>query len=155
MEKSYVGPFRGEYYFLSNMFECPVEYDGLRYRSSEAAFQAQRCFDKNERVKFTSMTGFEAKAYAKELWKQGLALSDRGSDQILRIMYDVCLAKFTQNPELKTRLLSTGTTPLIEENWWHDNFWGACNCNKCRLKDRKNYMGKILMRIRRELAAKA
>lgn len=33
--------FRGRYYFLSNFYPSPIEIDGLRYESAEAAFQGQ------------------------------------------------------------------------------------------------------------------
>lgn len=45
--------FRGEYRFLSNFYEAPVEYRGLRYGSNEAAFQAQKCLTEEERREFT------------------------------------------------------------------------------------------------------
>ena len=32
--------FRNEYSFLSNMYECPIVYHGIKYRCAEAAFQA-------------------------------------------------------------------------------------------------------------------
>lgn len=34
--------FRGRYYFLSNFYPSPIEIDGLRYESAEAAFQGQK-----------------------------------------------------------------------------------------------------------------
>jgi hypothetical protein len=49
-------------------------------------------------------------------------------------------------------LLSTGDMELTESNWWHDNFWGVCTCNKC--KDGENNLGKILMDIRLNLKQK-
>ena len=42
--------FRGEYAFLSNFYDAPVEYNGLSFRNSEAAFQAQKTIDEIERV---------------------------------------------------------------------------------------------------------
>ena len=62
------------------------------------------------------------------------------------IMYEVCRAKFTQHEDLKARLLSTGSAQLIEGNDWNDREWGVCN------SEGKNKLGKILMRIREELA---
>ena len=34
--------FRGPYWFLSNMSEYPVVYEGLLYRNSESAYQAAK-----------------------------------------------------------------------------------------------------------------
>ena len=62
-----------------------------------------------------------------------------------QIMYEICLAKFTQNEELKEKLLATGNEELVEGNTWHDTYWGVCN------RRGKNKLGKILMRVRSEL----
>ena len=35
-----INRFVDEYYFLSNFYECPVEYNGIVYGNNEAAFQA-------------------------------------------------------------------------------------------------------------------
>jgi ribA/ribD-fused uncharacterized protein len=52
--------------------------------------------------------------------------------------------------ELKDLLLSTDNLLLIEGNFWHDNFYGSCYCEKCGNKG-KNHLGKILMKVRDEL----
>ena len=61
-------------------------------------------------------------------------------------MYEVCRAKFMQHSDLKEQLLSTGSVQLVEGNDWNDREWGVCN------GEGKNKLGKILMRIRGELA---
>lgn len=60
-------------------------------------------------------------------------------------MYEICKAKFSQNTELKKRLLSTGNEHLEEGNTWGDKIWGTVNGVG------ENRLGKILMRIREEL----
>ena len=60
-------------------------------------------------------------------------------------MYDICYAKFTQNEELKSRLLATGTHLLEEGNTWGDKIWGTVD------GEGENHLGKILMRVRKEL----
>lgn len=60
-------------------------------------------------------------------------------------MYEIVLAKFKQNRDLKKRLLATGTSELIEGNTWGDVIWGMCKGQG------ENKLGKILMRIRNEL----
>ena len=62
-----------------------------------------------------------------------------------QIMYEICKAKFTQNPDLAEKLLETGDAELIEGNWWHDTTWGMCN------GEGQNLLGKILMRVREEI----
>lgn len=64
------------------------------------------------------------------------------------VMREVVRAKFTQHKELRELLLSTGEAELIEhtknDNYWADGGDGTG----------KNRLGKILMEIRDELAAK-
>lgn len=67
-----------------------------------------------------------------------------------QIMYEIVKAKFS-NPFLAKKLINTGDEILCEGNYWHDNYWGACNCPNCKLLPRKNMLGQILMRVREEL----
>lgn len=48
-------------FFLSNFYETPVVFEELTYTSSEAAFQAAKTTNQNERMKFTTLNPFEAK----------------------------------------------------------------------------------------------
>ena len=61
------------------------------------------------------------------------------------VMYEICKAKFRQNPDLAERLISTSDFELIEGNNWGDHIWGVCDGYG------ENRLGKILMRIREEL----
>ena len=72
-------------------------------------------------------------------------LRDGWDDMRVAIMYDVCLAKFTQNPDLMRRLKQTGTARLEEGNNWGDTFWGVVDGQG------KNMLGDILMKIRDEI----
>ena len=56
-----IGEFRGAYYFLSNFFSAPVEYDGISYLNNEAAFQAQKTKTREERYAFSSLDPSAAK----------------------------------------------------------------------------------------------
>ena len=135
-----IDKFNGKYDFLSNFYVAPVTYNGLTFQSNEAAFQAQKTLNEGQRRKFTRMAPNKAKAKGRNV----ILRSDW--EQIKnKIMYEVCYAKFSQNPELKEKLLLTGDEELIEGNTWHDTYWGVCN------RRGKNKLGKILMRIREEL----
>jgi len=63
----------------------------------------------------------------------------------VKLMFELVLEKFKQNPELKQKLLETGNQELIEGNTWNDTFWGVCNGQG------QNWLGKILMLVRSEL----
>ena len=62
-----------------------------------------------------------------------------------QIMYEIVLNKFSQNEELRKKLIATGDEYLEEGNTWHDTYWGVCNGKG------KNKLGKILMQVREEL----
>jgi ribA/ribD-fused uncharacterized protein len=57
-------------------------------------------------------------------------------------MYDACLAKFSQHPDLKQLLLDTGDAIIIEHTK-NDNYWGDGGDGTGR-----NQLGKTLMRVR-------
>jgi ribA/ribD-fused uncharacterized protein len=135
-----VNSFRGKYAFLSNFYNCNVVWEGKDYKNSEAAFQAGKSTNPFVRDVFRSMSGSQAKRHGRII-----NLRPDWEEVKLDIMYQVCYAKFTQNPELKLKLLATGDKYLEEGNTWGDKFWGAVNGVG------KNNLGKILMRIRDEL----
>ena len=60
-------------------------------------------------------------------------------------MLDIVYVKFTQNEELKQRLLSKKDAELREGNYWKDTHWGVCNGVGL------NMLGKTLMVVREML----
>ena len=138
-----INSFRNKYFFLSNFYKTPVTFDGLTYGSSEAAFQAQKTLDIDTRVKFTTLSPDTSKRIGRDV-----VLRPDWDKVKVDIMYKVLMSKFTQNPELKDRLLDTGNEHLIEGNDWGDKVWGQVN------GEGQNYLGKCLMRVRDELRYK-
>jgi hypothetical protein len=63
----------------------------------------------------------------------------------VQVMYDCCLAKFTQNQDLMDKFMGTGEEELIEDSPV-DSFWG-CGADGKGL----NHLGKVLMRVRKDL----
>lgn len=136
-----IDSFFSKYRFLSNFEPCTVVYDGMTYSCSEAAYQAAKTTDVSLRIAFTTMNGSKAK-YA----GQKLTLRPDWNDIKVNVMYEIVKDKFFRNPELRVKLLNTGDLQLIEGNYWGDTFWGVCNGKG------ENHLGKILMRVRKELA---
>lgn len=122
-----INNFTKEYFFLSNFYNCYLTYEGIIYCSTEAAFQASKTLDVAERELIARMSPSDAKRAGRKLTLR----SDWESVKD-KVMYEVCLAKFTQNDSLrlKERLLATGDEELVEGNTWHDNCWGDCDCEK-------------------------
>jgi ribA/ribD-fused uncharacterized protein len=141
-----INSFSNEYQFLSNFYIADTEYEGIIYRSSEAAFQAAKTTDVAIRQEFAGLSSAQAKL-------RGRTLKLREDWEIIKdqVMYDIVKDKFTRNPYLKSLLLQTNDALLIEGNWWHDNYWGDCSCDKCKDKQGLNVLGVILMRVREEL----
>ena len=63
----------------------------------------------------------------------------------LEQMYNNCMAKFFQHPDLREKLLQTCCRPLFEGNTWGDRYWGTVNGYG------ENHLGIILMDIRAKL----
>jgi ribA/ribD-fused uncharacterized protein len=131
--------FTGEYRWLSNFHLCEIVFEGDRYNSTEHAYQAAKSLDPGVRAAFRSpsMTCREAQKRGQQIpirpdWEQ----------KKIDVMFDVCLYKFSQHPELKAKLLATGDAHLEEGNRHGDMFWGTVDGQG------RNELGKVLMKIR-------
>lgn len=135
-----ISEFRGKYYFLSNFYPAPIVYRGIHYENNEAAFQSMKTLNPNTRRDFCLLDPSSAKRKGRYviLRKDWEEVKDT-------YMYEICLAKFTQNTRLKKLLLETEEAELIEGNDWNDQYWGVCRGIG------ENVLGKILMKIRSEL----
>lgn len=131
--------FENEYFFLSNYYETRIDYEGLVYESSEAAYQSAKVRNIIIRKTFTTLSA----DISKKLGRQ-LILREDWEDVKLTVMEDILRIKFS-NLKLRDKLLATGDAELIESNWWNDTFWGVCN----GIGD--NHLGKLLVKIRGEL----
>lgn len=138
-----INSFKNEYDFLSNFYEVNILYDGILYRSVEAAFQANKSISMEERMQFANFNPIIAKRMGRKI-----QLRDDWADIRIQIMKELIILKFVGTPTLKKKLLSTSNLPLIEGNKWHDNFWGNCTCPKCTSVEGKNNLGKIIMDVR-------
>lgn len=132
-----INEFKGEYAFLNNFYLCSVEYKGVVYSNNEAAFQAQKTLDEKLKKQFENLGPVEARNLGKsiKLRKDWEEIKDQ-------TMYEICAAKFEQNPNLMDLLVLTGKRPLEEGNHWNDRYWGTVNGVG------QNKLGKILMDIR-------
>ena len=135
-----IDKFRGDYAFLSNFYTAEVLYKGITYKSSEAAYQAQKTLDESIKHKISLLNAPSAKRAGSHV-----DLRPDWNNVKLTIMHDIVYAKFSQNVGLKDKLLATGDELLVEGNTWGDYYWG-------QVEDKgTNYLGKILMLVRAEL----
>jgi ribA/ribD-fused uncharacterized protein len=137
--------FENEFAFLSNFFHSPITYEGIKYPTVEAAFQAAKTFNESERKMIAAAeTPGKAKRMGRKVqlradWEQ---VKDGIMEELVRL-------KFTSSPTLAIQLWSTGDRELVEGNWWNDTYWGVCDGVG------RNQLGKTLMKIRTELKIKA
>ena len=133
---------KGRYYCLSNFGNYPVCYKGILYKNSEAAFHAQKVFDPLVQAQFSQLSPDAAKRLGRQVY-----LRPDWDDVRVQIMEEIVRAKIEQNYTVRNRLLETGDAYIEEGNTWHDTFWGV----DLKTGKGENNLGKILMKIRKEL----
>lgn len=138
MGESPITNFDDEHLFLSNFYESKIVYKGLEFESSEAAYQSQK--DPQREGEFIHLKPMDAKNLARKVtiredW-------DHVKDLIMEM---IVREKFNQNKDLAQKLIQTGNATLIEGNYWKDTYWGVYQ------NVGKNKLGKILMKVRKEL----
>jgi ribA/ribD-fused uncharacterized protein len=142
MEKSDdILQFQGEYRWLSNFWDCHVEYDGRVFASVEHGYHYSKCETQEDKDKmYTKNSPQLSRRFSKKI-----KVRSDWDDVKLEIMEDLVRQKFN-DPTLRKKLLDTGKRHLQEGNRWGDKFWGTT------LKgEGENHLGKILMKIRDEL----
>lgn len=144
---------------FSNFYRREVQIDGHVWKTTEHYFQAMKFFpDAVMKVEVNSIThevNIQSHIAGQEKPKLA-ALEGRRKDLPLRpdweqikdaVMRRAVYAKFTQHPDLRRLLLSTGDEKIIEDSPT-DAYWG-CGADGTG----KNMLGVILMEIREELRA--
>lgn len=135
-----IDSFSGKYRFLSNFAPCKVQLDGIEYNSTESAYQASKTLNPEGRRKIReAKTPGEAKKLGRTVY-----LREDWEDVKLDVMENLLRQKFSQ-PDFKRALLNTEDEELLEGNSWNDVFWGICKGKG------ENHLGKLLMKIRKEL----
>ena len=132
---------------FSNFAEFPIRLDGEVWPTSEHYFQAQKFDDKAYQKKVRNASSPDRAAAL----GRDRSMKPRPDWQRYRLgtMRKAVLAKFTQHPELKALLLSTGAAKLIEHTP-NDDYWGDGGDGTGQ-----NMLGRILMEIRAQFAEEA
>lgn len=132
--------FSGEHRFLSNFWPSPIVHRTLRFSTVEVAYQWEKCStEEGKSAILRCRSPGDAKRLSKKLPKR----KDWDDVKVL-VMLSLLELKFLL-PDLREKLLGTGTQLLIEGNTWGDTFWGVCNGVG------QNHLGKLLMNLREEL----
>lgn len=139
--------FDGDFAFLSNFYPAEIGY-GIVFPSVEHFFQAMKTVDHMERA---TIAIAETAGIAKKLGRQVKLRPDW--EAIKNNVMMLGLRKKFSHDVLGQMLTATRPCPLVEGNWWHDNYWGDCKCPQCSSIAGTNMLGKLLMSIREDLLA--
>ena len=148
-----INSFRGQYAFLSNFSAAKTMFEGMEYPTAEHAFQAAKALPVDKIIVFDQevstrafIRDFASPTDAKQYGKT-IKIRENWSGIRDSVMFIILMSKFS-NPKLKTALLVTGDAQLVEGNWWHDCYWGACECPRCSERPKVNRLGQLLMLVR-------
>jgi ribA/ribD-fused uncharacterized protein len=143
---------------FSNMFEAPIQIDGITFQTVEHYFQwskAKMFGDADVEKKIMKTPSPKSvKAYGRKV--KGFK-EDEWTEKKDGIMKTAVRAKFTQHPELRKKLLDTKDAPLGEANP-RDKYWGigtGADTAKAKVPSKwpgKNKLGEMLMELRKELS---
>lgn len=140
-----IGPFTGQWEFLSNFYPAAVDYEGDAYPAVEHAFQAARSMDPAERrIIRVARTPREARALG-----GGIEFARPDWERVkVDIMFQLVWQKFHRHKDPRDKLLATGNELIADINHTGDTFWGAYK------GEGGNRLGKILMHVRAGLRRK-
>lgn len=131
---------KDEYGWMSNFWRANQIVDGIEYRTNENFYQSQKATDSNIAL-------WIAAAPSPYLaMKAGRSLREKEFhpdwEQVkVEVMLKGLRAKFSQNADLREKLLATEDV-ILHEDSPRDMFWG---------KEGKDMLGKLLMIVRTEL----
>lgn len=121
----------------------------------EVEFQAEKHAGHPMRQKVIRAIGYKdgpgaAKKKARE-WRLTQDERREWDGRRLNVMRKLVMDKARRSPKFRDWLLGTSSYAIIEDNWWHDQFWGNCVCGgpKCSKTHGSNWLGNILMETRR------
>ena len=148
---------KGDWRMFSNMYPAKMQIDSITFTSVEHYFQWSKAklfgdgataekIMKTPSAKAVKALGKKAKDFKEEEWNSK-------KDEIMRTALK---AKLMQHPDIKAKLMETGTRPIGEANA-RDKYWGiGTGVDTAKAKDStkwpgKNVLGKMLMELRTEL----
>ena len=135
-----------EFYMFSNFSSFMVEYKEVLWTTSEHAYQAAKFTDPRiiEEIR-TARSSHDA-------FKLGRANAESvrtdWDDSKLEVMEEIVRAKLSQHPIIREKLIETGDREIIEDSPV-DSHWGWGP-----KQDGENHLGKIWMRVGKELAGR-
>ena len=137
--------YEQDHYYLSNFSAFTLQWKGLRFDTSEAAYHWEKFYPAHP--EFAEEIRTAASAHEAFKLAEGYKHLRRQSwDQVkFNVMRRILVAKVEQHEYVRRKLLETGEREIIE-NSWRDDVWGwGPN------RDGRNMLGKLWMEVRAEL----
>ena len=139
------------YYEFSNFYEpAPILFEGVRYKTSEHYFQAQKFIGNTYVQNYIAQAPTPRQAYTRAKEMGGGQIQTTPQFRVT-IMFQALILKFLQNPVLLDVLLDTRGKYIVEDTGLakigphqHDDpFWGNGLSG-----NGQNYLGRLLMYLR-------
>ena len=136
--------------FLSNFFQCTVNYQGHSFKSLEQGYQAIMAKTCNQPDIFRSIMETNSPAIAKDKTKN-MTRTQKWEEMKVDVMRELLFCKFRQNKQLYFKLINTRPHALYECTL--DEFWGTgCRLGSISSVDGdwcgQNHLGVLLMHVR-------
>jgi ribA/ribD-fused uncharacterized protein len=126
---------------LSNFYQCELNYQGLRFNSSE---QLYYWFATSETPEQRALVMNQPNAASVKKLK--VTKDSDWFNKRIRYMRICIQTKYEECEAFRNKLLSTGNKPILEFAYWWDLYWG------CVKKDNYyvgvNALGRLLMELR-------
>lgn len=145
--------FAGQWAYLSNMYQSSFRYEDMSFSSSEQCFQYHKALHHKDlmRAKQIILTNdpFKCKKTGGKI-----ETSQEWLDTCETTMLDIIRCKFTQNEELKAKLIDTGNQRIYEATTGH--YWGTntglrSKATRDQTGTGQNRFGLLLEELRREI----
>lgn len=137
--------YEQDFYVLSNFSAFTLDWCGIRFDTSEAAYHWEKFAGYESDVQDMICEAPSAHAAFKIAESQKMFRRPDWDEAKVCIMRRILFAKADQHEYVRRKLLDTGNRELIE-NSWRDDFWGwGPN------RDGQNMLGKLWMEVRAEL----
>ena len=136
-----IGFCEGRFYMLSNFSAHQVVYEGVRYATSEHAYQAAKFSDLVQREKIMQApSAFLAREYGQSLDGRVESFDKIG------VIKNIMREKMVQHDDVRKALRATGDAEILKNHPDDDGFWGMGPDGSGQ-----NNMGKIWMELRAEI----
>lgn len=139
---------------LSNVYNSEIVYEGVRYKSAEQAYQAQKFDPETDNHVIAAIMMVSQPGQAKEIsGAHRKRIVPDWDKKKFRIMIGIVYQKMLQHPEI-AELLVNSQEKLLVEDAPKDNCWGMVT-NETGVVSGSNFMGRVLMFVRWRLEREA